>query len=720
MPVLRSNSDVDDARAGAAAYKAGLEPIRRKRLGQFFTGVPLGRILSSIALDPSALTVIDPMAGHGDLLDAVVERASGRGQRLACVQAVEIDPPTADMCRRRLDAWRTVLGDGLTVRQGNAFAIEDPNGYRHEGYDLVITNPPYVRYQALANGDATGAMPTGDDVRRALRIAVERRIDPAEWPIWRTLIDSYSGHADLSVPAWILSASLVRPGAVLALVAPATWRSRNYGDIVQYLLERCFRLECLVEDTQPGWFSDALVRTQLVVARRRRSEDARVPLVERGQSSSNVITVKVSPTASGRGSLMGGAFDDVDAEGRFADWIRGLTQGGNDSTRGLWWNVSSVADMSEAAFAAVRRRTWFESLEPRTSAGPLFDDARAVEPAGLLPATIKALLGEMPSATVALPEALGLSISQGLRTGCNGFFYVDLIQQPSQHRVRVRLSALFGNDELTVPDACLVPVVRRQSELHGPVDRLRLCGRVLDLSGWVLPEDAEPVERTRHLFVREGMPVPAVMPDALADFVRRAARTIYPSGSERTRIPDLSAVRTNVRVEESGRAPRFWYMLPTFARRHRPDAFIARVNQDVPSVQINDDPPALIDANFSTIWGDAAHWTRYAILALLNSAWCHACMEALGTPLGGGALKLEATHLKRLPLPVLMAPDLAILDAWGRAQLADPREHSPSIDGFIVAKIFGVDGNASRSRELVQSLRQAADEWCRARQRQVS
>ena len=63
------------------AYEAGLDPVRRKRLGQFFTGVPLGRILSSIALDASALTVIDPMAGHGDLLDAVVERASGRGQR---------------------------------------------------------------------------------------------------------------------------------------------------------------------------------------------------------------------------------------------------------------------------------------------------------------------------------------------------------------------------------------------------------------------------------------------------------------------------------------------------------------------------------------------------------------------------------------------------------------------------------------------------------------
>src|SRR5207248_595073 len=130
------------------------------------------------ALDASALTVIDPMAGHGDLLDAVLERASGRRQRLACVEAVEIDPPTVNMCRRRVDAWRTVTGAALAVRQGNAFAMEDPDGYRREGYDLVVTNPPYVRYQALANGYATEAMPTGDEVRRALRVAVERRIEP--------------------------------------------------------------------------------------------------------------------------------------------------------------------------------------------------------------------------------------------------------------------------------------------------------------------------------------------------------------------------------------------------------------------------------------------------------------------------------------------------------------------------------------------------------------
>jgi hypothetical protein len=337
----------------------------------------------------------------------------------------------------------------------------------------------------------------------------------------------------------------------------------------------------------------------------------------------------------------------------------------------------------------------------------------------MLPATIKVLLADVPPATVAAPDELGLSVSQGLRTGCNGFFYVDLVEQASSDRARVRLSALFGDDEILVPDACLVPVVRRQTEVHGPVDRPRLCGRVFDLSGWILPEDAETVDRARHAYVREGMPVPKVMPDTLADFVRRAARTIHPSGSERTRVPDLSAVRTNVRAAESGRAPRFWYMLPPFARRHRPDAFVARINQGVPSVEINDDPPALIDANFSTIWGEPP-WTRFAMLALINTIWCRACMEALGTPLGGGALKLEATHLRRLPLPRLAASDFTMLDVWGRGMAADPKALAPTIDAFVIAKMFDIDGNSTRSRELIKSLRRAADEWCGARQRHGS
>ena len=116
MPALRPNNTVENARSRAADYEASLEPTRRKRLGQFFSGLSLGRLLASIALDTDASTVIDPMAGHGDLLDAAIERASRRGSSLTRVQGVEIDHPTADMCARRLEGWHRVIGaDAIAI-----------------------------------------------------------------------------------------------------------------------------------------------------------------------------------------------------------------------------------------------------------------------------------------------------------------------------------------------------------------------------------------------------------------------------------------------------------------------------------------------------------------------------------------------------------------------------------------------------------------------------
>jgi hypothetical protein len=681
----------------------------------------LGRVLAAIALDNHATSVIDPMAGHGDLLDAVLERAALRGQRLARVEGVEIDVKTAEACRERLAGWEdSGVADAIAVRNGDAFDDEQPTKYAGGGYDLVITNPPYVRYQSLANGGGGDeAVRSAEGIRRSLRHLAERRLGRAEWPVWRTLIDSYSGLADLSVPAWILCAALVRPGGVLALVAPATWRSRNYGDIIQYLLARCFHLQCLVEDTQPGWFSDALVRTQLVIARRLGSDDVRVGILDRQDASGSTVLAKVSPSASSSRSLVGVAFPSDDAEGDFSKWIYSVTQGGEDQSHGLTWTVSCEHDVWDGAFVAASRRSWFRNLESSHSAGPLFEQPHQTSPS-IIPAALKPLLDKTPPVDVTIPESAGISISQGLRTGCNGFFYVDFVAAVTQDRARVRLSPMFEDDEIEVPTSCLVGVIRRQSEVDGPIDRSRLIGRVLDLNSWVLPEDADVVNRARHLYVREDLPVPAVMPPALADFVRRAAQTSYGPESQRNRVPELSAVRTNSRSTEGGRTPRFWYMLPSFARRHCPDAFVARVNQGVPWVEINDDPPALIDANFSTIWADNHGWTRFSLRALLNSSWCRACMEALGTPMGGGALKLEATQLRRLPIPSLKQLDLLALNDAGRQIAGDSTSVPDAIDNLVTGKIIRADAASEQVTVLTKDLRRTAAEWSRARQRQAS
>lgn len=717
MQMYSSNSEIKDARRQAKDYETSLDPARRKRLGQFFTGLPLGRLLAAIALDHNASTVIDPMAGNGDLLDAILERAVQRGQELRVVDGVEIDPRAAEICRQRLATWRTNFAHvGITISSRDAFNRTAADQYLKEGYDLVITNPPYVRYQSLAPGNGAKVHQSPDEIRRNLGDIVAERVPEPEGQVWRTLIKGYSGLADLSVPAWILAAALVRPGGVLALVAPATWRSRDYGSAIEYLLARCFTLEYLIEDTQPGWFSNVLVRTQLVIARRAPAVEALVPLVDRADRDRSVLQVKVSPEASDGSSLVGEAFSSEDPEDAFADWLREERASSGGTRNGLKSERRALSATTASLFASLRGRTWFQAVEPVVEGGSLFSSTSDSGPRAFVPETLAHLFDGLADLKLCPPEDLGIVVGQGLRTGCNDFFYVDLVEELPDGLSRVRLSSLFDNELIITPSACLVPVIRRQSEVPDPASPHNLTGRALDLNAWVLPEDVHTVEQSKQAYAQEGISTPSTMPPELAAFVRRAADTVYRASDGAKRIPELSAVKTNVRHPTSTRSPRFWYMLPPFARRHSPDVFVARVNQNVPWVEANRQR-VLIDANFSTIWGATASWTPYALQALLNSSWCRVSMEAIGTPLGGGALKLEATHLRRLPLPALTTEDLAKLDTKRKGLSQD--ESSDRIDRIVVERITGLTGSAARVTGLITRLQTTAAELSRSRQRRT-
>lgn len=701
---MRNSEAHGRIREAARSYEQTLPSPQRKQLGQFFSGVRLGKLLAHLSLHPTTQTVIDPMAGHGDLLDATWEAATESELQIERLDGIEIDSPTAAICRERLVAVSGAPRQKIIT--GDAFSTASIASLGLAAYDLVIANPPYVRYQAR---NVSGE--TRDKPRLGVSELIEEHLSGTDKSIWRSLAEGYSGLADLSVPAWLLAGMMTKPGGRLALVAPATWRSRDYADVVRYLLLRCFALEYIVEDKQPGWFSDALVRTHLIVARRLNPEEAAVPLGKRSEWQSG-LWMQIAPEAADKHSLVGAAFGGESPERQFADWVRNDC---SDLRSGI--TVRKFAPIEEWASlrTQVKHRRWYHQLEQADDEIPLFSTGCSPDSMAIPDALKDVLPGDFsPHALVSLEQA-GIQVGQGLRTGSNVFFYVTAHRPAKDGFVHVKASPFFNQVEFLAPASALVPVLRRQSELAYLENGKDILGRVLDLRQWVLPQDAEAVASAKLAYESCGKAPPRPMPDELAAYVVMAAGARLPEGKF---IPQLSAVRTNVRVPRNEReCPRFWYMLPDFAPRHLPAAFVPRVNNGLAWVEANCDPPILIDANFSTFWSTRNRWSGYAIKALLNSAWCRSLMEAVGTPLGGGALKLEATHLRRIPIPALSDRAREELDIAGRRLTRKARDIQDHIDKIILDELLSGYSPRVSGLQLAKAMTDRAQTLSSARKK---
>jgi predicted RNA methylase len=613
---------VDDVEADAAT---------KKRLGQYFTSKPLARLLARLAGADRAASILDPMVGAGDMLaGAIAARARPR-----VLAGVEID-------ERCLATARSRLEDPVRLVAGDAFSLSTLRELPLLSWDLVITNPPYVRYQSTAAGDGD-LFPSAIEVRTRLLQTLGEcgALSSEDRKLFRHLASTYSGLADLAVPAWLLCAALVAPGGTLAMVVPDTWLSRDYASPIQYVLARCFDLRFVVRDTDAAWFTDALVRTTLVVAERVASRKSAFTQ----PSDAGYLEIALGRGACDSRSLVGAMFPEAaDPDHAFArdahQWHKARS-GPKSQALDVTWvpGAHTAAVLSRAT----RDQKWLESAEgPKEGRWP-----RGVTPT--LPLRMKQAMPRKSLAFVDL-ETLGWRVGQGLRTGANTFFYGEASDERLD-RVELAMSRRLGDSMVSVSTDATLPVVRNQADLPDSltVRPEVVRGRVLVLSEYALPEDLK----------RDGETSPyRVMDKDLARFVRSAGETNVGSLTSPRLISQLSAVVTNVRAAKRNGTlvpARYWYQLPQLAARHRPELFIPRVNHSHAVTFLNLKRATVIDANFSTLWRDTKIGVAspHAILALMNSNWIRAILELSGTVLGGGALKVEASHLRRLPIPVM-------------------------------------------------------------------
>ncbi|WP_419863630.1 N-6 DNA methylase [Candidatus Poriferisodalis sp.] len=642
-----------------------VESVQRKRLGQYFTGVRLARALAALCDASAAASILDPMVGSGDMLVACAEL----GSKPELIGGIELDDAAAGLCVQRAEG----LAADVRIVSGSAF---DGRSWEclPDAWDLVITNPPYVRYQLQSGlGTEETAVPSARQVRAGLLALLERStaLTERERELVLRIARSYSGLSDLAVPSWLLCASKVRQGGRLGMVVPDTWLSRDYAAPVLYVLRRLFEIECVVIDDDTCWFEESLVRTTLVVARRVEDKQS-------AQGPGKHLVVRVPSSAGTPQSVVGTAFAVDEPEQGFARWVRDGSHPATSPLSSRWSNESDLVELLRST-----QPQWFTSSETGQS-----------EHQRHLPEAVSVIIGAAQHSSLTDLAGLGWSVGQGLRTGANRFFYVERL---GDGRWR---SVLLPDIELELPDQVVRPAVRRQAELPKTANIVtRPQGAVLVLEGWALACDIPPEC------------VGAVRPAQgdLARLIIAGENASIDRHGRTRRLPELSAVRTNVRPG------RCWYHLPPITNRHQPELFLPRVNARNPRTFINgsdevggDKRRFAVDANFSTLWRNPSHpqaLPPFALAALLSSSLAAAVLGTTGTVMGGGALKVEATHLRRVPLPRPRAEAVSTLVECGQHLARDGASES-AIDTIdeVVAELIGV---TARGTNALRSLRRA-------------
>lgn len=208
-------------------------PSLRKGRGAFFTPEGITQHLAAWAVRDASDRVLEPSTGEAAFLVAAVDRLKELGAIEPEVHGVEVHGESAGIARALINQ----LGARAVIRVSDFFKTA-----AQAKYDVVIGNPPFIRYQ-----DWTGAQRD-----RARLAALHQGV-------------ALTGLASSWAAFVVHAAGQLRRGGRLAMVLPAELLSVNYAAPVRrFLLEQFRSVELIVFDEQV--FPDAEADTVLVKA----------------------------------------------------------------------------------------------------------------------------------------------------------------------------------------------------------------------------------------------------------------------------------------------------------------------------------------------------------------------------------------------------------------------------------------------------------------------
>lgn len=247
----------------------------RNQSGQFATPYELACQLMSFAEDQfsdgKTVDFLEPAVGTGPFLSALFSTFSDR--QIGRVRGVEMDGDY-------LQAARQIWSEAPVQLSKSDFTKLDPPMSRDERFNLLVTNPPYVRHHHLA----------GEEKKRLQKLSDE---------MIRGGIPS--GYTGLYCYFMYLAHNWLREGGVAGWLVPTEFTEVGYGNqLRRYLREEVTLLRVHQYRPEDLQFDSALVSSCVVWYRKKKPEDSYEVEFSFGGTHSNperVLTLSSSTLA---------------------------------------------------------------------------------------------------------------------------------------------------------------------------------------------------------------------------------------------------------------------------------------------------------------------------------------------------------------------------------------------------------------------------------------
>lgn len=317
-------SDVTDKKASGATYTPKiLADFTAKQIISAFRQFPQDR----------PIRILDPAVGDGQLLLSLLDQFSPSQNHWVEVHGFETDHraltaahnrlkeklPTKSICLNQADFLEFVSENFDNDRQGTLFAPKSP-----EGFDLIISNPPYVRTQIMGS-------------HRAQIISQKFGL---------------SGRIDLYYAFMVAMTHVLKPKGIAGIIVSNRFMfTRSGAPVRRALLERC-SLRHIWDFGDSKLFDAAILPAVLLI------ENGTLPQKKLPKFSS---IYEASNRSKERRPKLDSPVEALSYTGRVEidDGRQFIVRHGKLSTDGKFQNVWRIAtESSESWLATVRKHTW--------------------------------------------------------------------------------------------------------------------------------------------------------------------------------------------------------------------------------------------------------------------------------------------------------------------------------------------------------------------------